>query len=200
MLIDCQAPKLFYISEIGCQMPSYLAYISHASCACGKVSIEITGNPIASVACYCTSCREAGRAFDRLQSLANLVDEDGGTEMILVRKDRVQCVRGGEFLEEHRLVERSPTRRVISVCCSSPMFLDFSKGHWLTMYRDRFEEKMLATQMRLMTGDRIPGKELSDDVPNHKGHSIRFMINLLLPWFAMGFRRPKISWGKPVAN
>src|SRR5712671_5622189 len=54
------------------------------------------------------------------------------------RKDRVHCVTGQEYLEEHRLKPDSPTRRVIATCCNSGMFLDFTKGHWLTMYRNRF--------------------------------------------------------------
>ena len=45
---------------------------------------------------------------------------------------------GQEYLEEHRLKPDFPTRRVIATCCNSGMFLDFTKGHWLTMYRNRF--------------------------------------------------------------
>jgi hypothetical protein len=63
---------------------------------------------------------------------------DGGTDYLLYRKDRVQCVRGQEHLEAHRLKPESPTRRVIATCCNSAMFLDFTKGHWLTLYRNRF--------------------------------------------------------------
>jgi len=44
---------------------------------------------------------------------------DGGTDYVLYRKDRVQCVTGQEYLEEHRLKPDSPTRRVIATCCNS---------------------------------------------------------------------------------
>jgi hypothetical protein len=38
-------------------------------------------------------------------------------------------------VEEHRLKPDSPTRRVVATCCNSAMFLDVTKGHWLSMYR-----------------------------------------------------------------
>ena len=47
---------------------------------------------------------------------------------------------GAEYLEEWRLKPNSPTRRVVATCCNSAMFLDFTKGHWLSMYRNRFPQ------------------------------------------------------------
>jgi hypothetical protein len=43
---------------------------------------------------------------------------------------------GQEHLEEHRLEPDSPTRRVIAKCCNSAMFVDFTKGHWVSMFRN----------------------------------------------------------------
>jgi len=37
-----------------------------ARCACGGVEYEAIGAPITSVVCYCASCQEAGRAFEKL--------------------------------------------------------------------------------------------------------------------------------------
>ena len=48
-----------------------------------------------------------------------VLNPDGGTDYVLYRKDRVQCVTGQEHLEEHRLKPDSPTRRVIATCCNS---------------------------------------------------------------------------------
>jgi hypothetical protein len=50
--------------------------------------------------------------------------------------------------------------------------------------------------MRVMTRDRREGVALAGDVPNHAGHSGRFMLRLMAAWIAMGFRRPEITWGK----
>ena len=46
-----------------------------------------------------------------------------------------------------------------------------------------------------MTKDRRAGVELANDVPNLSTHSGKFMFKLLTAWIAMGFRKPKITWG-----
>jgi hypothetical protein len=78
------------------------------------------------------------------------------------------------------------------------MFLDFTKGHWLTMYRNRFPAGAPPLEMRLMTQDRRDGVALADDVPNYDGHSGKFMLRLIAAWIAMGLRRPEITLGKTV--
>ena len=65
-------------------------------------------------------------------------DPDGGTAYLLYRKDRFSCIKGEQLLKSLRIREPSPTRRVIASCCNSAMFLDFEKGHWLSVYRARF--------------------------------------------------------------
>jgi hypothetical protein len=166
------------------------------TCQCGNVKFEALGPPILTVACYCTSCQEAGRQLEQLASAAPLVDSDSGTGMILYRKDRVQCMMGQQCLEEHRLKPDSPTRRVIATCCNSAMFLDFTKGHWLSMFRTRFPAGAPPIEIRVMTNERQAGVELADDMPNYGGRSGKFMLKLIAAWIAMGFRRPEITLGK----
>ncbi len=118
--------------------------------------------------------------------------------MILYRKDRVQCVMGQEHLREYRLKPESPTRRVIATCCNSAMFLDFTRGHWLSMFRNRFATGAPPIEIRIMTKERRAGVELADDLPNYSGHSGKAMLKLIGAWVAMGFRKPEIAWGKTV--
>ena len=167
-----------------------------ATCRCGKVKLETVGRPILTGSCYCTSCQEAGRRFEQLASAPPLLNPDGGTDFVLFRKDRVHCVRGQEYLEEHRLKPGSPTRRVVATCCNSALFLDFTQGHWLTVYRNRFPTGAPPLEMRVMTGERRGGVELDDDVPNHAGRSGKFALKLIAAWIAMGLRRPEIRLGK----
>jgi hypothetical protein len=111
--------------------------------------------------------------------------------------ERIECcVMGQEHLEEHRLKPDSPTRRVIATCCNSGMFLDFTKGHWLAMYRNRFPAGAPPLEMRVMTQHRRDGVELADDLPNYDSHSGKFMLGLIAAWIAMGLRRPEITLGK----
>jgi hypothetical protein len=170
----------------------------HLHYQCGKVKFEAVGSPILTGSCYCTSCQEAGRQFEQLTSAPPVLDPDSGTGLILYRKDRVQCVGGHQYLEEHRLKPDSPTRRVIAKCCNSAMFLDFTKGHWLSMFRNRFPTGAPPLEMRVMTKERRVGVELADDLPNYSGHSGKFMLKLITAWIAMGFRRPEITLGKTV--
>jgi hypothetical protein len=167
-----------------------------AVCRCGKVKLEAIGRPILAASCYCASCQEAGRRFEQLASAPPVLNPDGGTDCLLYRKDRVRCVTGQEHLEEHRLKPESPTRRVLATCCNSALFADFTKGHWLTLYRNRFPASAPPVEVRVMTRDRREGVTLADDVPNAAGYPAKFMMRLIAAWIAMGLRKPEIAWGK----
>jgi hypothetical protein len=78
------------------------------------------------------------------------------------------------------------------------MFLDFTKGHWLSVYRGRLPDDMPPATMRMMTAERPKGVILPDDMVNYSRHSGKFMLKLLLAWVTMGFRRPAVG-GVPQA-
>jgi len=166
-----------------------------ARCACGGVTVEATGAPITSLICYCASCQKAGRAFERLPAAPPVLETDGGTAAILYRKDRVRCVGGRAHLEEHRLKPDSPTRRLVATCCNTAMFLDFTRGHWLSIYRRRFPDGAPEIEMRVMTRDRRASAALADDVPNHRGLAGALVVKLLAAWIAMRFQTPKFDVG-----
>ena len=52
--------------------------------------------------CYCASCQEAGRRHQAAPGADPVLAEDGGTDYVLYRKDRVRCVNGGDLFEERR--------------------------------------------------------------------------------------------------
>ena len=164
-----------------------------ASCRCGAVVLQLMGAPIVHTACYCTSCREEGRRIERLSGAPPVVGADGGTDFVLYRKDRVRCVQGGERLEAHRRTPGSPTRRMVAACCNSAMFADFTKGHWLTLYRARVSGPVPPLEMRVMTVDRLVDVALPPDVPNHATHAGALIWKLMMAWMAMGFRKPKVE-------
>jgi hypothetical protein len=164
-----------------------------ASCRCGKVGLEIVGAAILRGSCYCASCQEAGHRYPAAPGVDSVLAEDGGTDYVLYRKDRVRCVRGGDLFEERRLKPDSPTRRMYARCCNMAMFLDFTKGHWLTVYRGRLPDDIPPPTMRMMTAERPAGVILPDDMANYPGHSGKFMRKLLGAWMAMGFRRPAVE-------
>jgi hypothetical protein len=164
-----------------------------APCRCGKVELEIDGAPILRGICYCASCQEAGRRHHAAPGADSILAEDGGTDYVLYRKDRIRCVKGGDLLDERRLKPDSPTRRIFARCCNTAMFVDFTKGHWLTIYRGRLPNDMPPATMRVMTAARPQGVTLPDDMANYPGRSGKFMLKLLRAWIAMRFRRPAVD-------
>lgn len=165
-----------------------------ASCQCGAVTLELTGKPIVAATCYCQSCQTAGAAFAALPGATPVVGADGGTPYVLMRKDRLAWRSGSEQLQEHRLTPDSPTRRFMAQCCNAPVALEFTKGHWLSVYAARLAEgERPAAEMRTIVGDRPAGVELPGDIPNYRTPSGKFMWRLLTAWIAMGFRAPPLE-------
>lgn len=164
-------------------------------CSCGAAALELSGSPIVSVECHCESCRAAGRRLEALPGAPPLLEDNLATRMVLYRKDRVRCLAGAELLAEVRLTPTSKTRRVVTTCCHTPMFLEFSGGHWLSLYTRRWPAgEVPALELRTMVRDAPPGTELSDDVPNARTQSLSFFAKLLGAWIAMGLRAPKLDY------
>ena len=171
------------------------------SCHCGRTRLSVEKAPILTAECCCTSCRTAGQRLEALPNAPEIVEPNGATHFVLYRKDRVRFEKGLDQLREHRLTPESATRRVVAVCCNTPVFLEFSKGHWLSIYGGLWPlETRPAIEMRTMTGDALTGVTLSNDVPNPKSHSLSFMARLMIAWVAMGFRVPKIDFIKGEVN
>lgn len=165
------------------------------ACRCGQVALEVRGEPILVPVCYCESCQKAGAMIAGLPDAVPTLGEDGGTPFVMVRKDRIACLRGEALMAEHRLTEKSSTRRVIATCCNSAMFLEFSQGHWLSLYRDRYApEERPEIEMRVMTKGKRADVSFGDALPVYATHSGRFMWKLLGAWVAMGFRTPKVDY------
>lgn len=165
------------------------------TCTCGQVALEVQGRPIVSAECLCTDCQNAGAFLQSLPGAPPTLDQKAATRFVLYRKDKVRDVKGQGFLREHRLSKDSKTRRVVAICCNTPMFLEFSNGHWLSVYGGLWPVASLpALQIRTMTRDRPEGVELPDDVPNPRTHTFSFYAKLLRTWAAMRLRAPKVDF------
>jgi hypothetical protein len=155
------------------------------SCACGKVQWQAIGAPIAAVACYCDDCQQGSRQIEALPNAPAVADAQGATQYLLYRKDRLECSKGRELLRAFRLREKSPTKRVVASCCNSAMYLDFEKGHWLSVYRARFSAAAPPLQMRIQTRFRPSNREALSDLPAHPGFPLRLISKLLFARVAM---------------
>lgn len=171
--------------------------MTELACACGRVRLDVTREPIVSSECYCDSCRAAGAKLEARSGAPRIRNPHGGTRFVLYRKDRVRFLDGTDLLSELRLTPKSPTRRVVATCCTTPVFLEFENGHWLSLYGGLWPEGTLPPlELRTMTSDLPDASVLDDQVPNGKRQSFSFFAKLLGAWVAMGFRSPKIAFVK----
>jgi len=167
------------------------------SCACGAFHIALEGSPFIATECHCNSCREAAAHLASLPPAFPLTQANGGTPYILYRKDRVRFPAGTGALRAARLSETAPTRRVLTTCCNSPVFLEFQGGHWLSLYAGLWPDAQRpAIDIRTMTSDLPEGHMLDGALPAGKWTTAGFYARLLAAWIAMGFKTPRID----VAN
>ena len=165
------------------------------TCTCGQPALEVQGIPIISAECLCGDCQNAGAFLQSLPGAPPTLDQKGATRFVLYRKDRVRCEKGQDLLREHQLSKDSTTRRVVAICCNTPMFLEFTKGHWLSIYGGLWPSASLpALEIRTMTRSRPQGVVLANDVPNPSTHTFSFYAKLFHAWAAMRFRAPKVDF------
>ncbi len=149
-----------------------------ALCSCGSVELEAIGAPITSTVCYCESCQEGSRQIEALPDGCPVCDSDGGTAYVLYRKDRVEYSKGFPLLRSYKLRDESSTNRVVATCCNSPMFLNFEKGHWLSIYRTALQGDLPPLEMHVHTKCKRAGSDLPNDVPSYPAYSLKFMAKL----------------------
>lgn len=168
-------------------------------CVCGEVRIEAKGAPILVSECLCDSCREAAARLAALPVARSILTCYGATPAAEYRKDRLRFLSGRQYLREFRLKPDAGSRRVIAVCCNTPLFLEMKGGHWVSVYLHLWPEALRPKpELRTMTGDLPDASLLPDDIPNLRTHTIGFYAKLFWAWIAMGFRNPWIEVAGPI--
>ncbi len=160
---------------------------TRVSCACGKVEYEATGKPIVTAVCYCDDCQRGARQIEALSGAVPVLGDDGGTAFVLYRKDRFKCTKGHELLMDLRLKENSPTRRVVSQCCHSAMYLDFQKGHWVSVYRARLQGALPPIQVNVQTRFKPDPEHTPPGIPSYRAVPPRLFAKILFARIAMLF-------------
>jgi hypothetical protein len=157
------------------------------SCSCGKVELAVTGTPIVTAVCYCDDCQRGARQIAALPDAAPVLETDDGCAYVLYRRDRFECVKGREWLRDMRLKDSSPTRRVIAGCCNSAMFVDFKKGHWVSIYRARFRNPRPPVQMHIQTQFKLKPEHPPSGVTSSRGFPPMLFVKLISARIAMLF-------------
>jgi hypothetical protein len=87
-------------------------------CKCGAVQGQVLkGAPSNRVRCYCTDCRAFGRFVG---PAAQVLDAQGGTEIVQVCQSRLRFDRGLEHLASIRLTDKGMIRWYAQ-CCHTPI-------------------------------------------------------------------------------
>ncbi|WP_375597249.1 hypothetical protein [Devosia sp. Naph2] len=120
--------------------------------------------------------------------------DNGGIPYALYRKDRIRLPDGTAGLAEFRLSDTAPTRRVLTTCCNTPIFLEFEGGHWVSLFTGLWPENQRPEpRIRTQTGDVPDGVTLDDSLPAGTMTTAGFYAKLLGEWIAMGFKTPKFE-------
>jgi hypothetical protein len=159
-----------------------------ATCACGAVTLEATGAPIVTAVCYCDDCQKAGRQIETMPGAPTVLDADGGSALVMFRKDRLRCVEGADRLTPVKLKPKSPTTRYVASCCNSAMYLGFDDAkHWVDVFRNRVSDEPPPVQARVCTKFRPAGAELPNDAPTYGSYPPGLIFRLLGSKVAMMF-------------
>jgi hypothetical protein len=163
-------------------------------CQCGQFNMEVIGKSLLSAQCHCNSCRRAALELSNYSPARALTEDNGGTNYTLYRKDRVQFSAGLDGLHAYRLSPTAPTRRVLTSCCGTPVFVEFIGGHWLSIYTSMWpmSERERPT-LRTQVTDAPQGTKFDSSIPAGKWTTVKFYARLAAAWAAMGFRTPKLN-------
>lgn len=163
-------------------------------CQCGQFHMEVVGSPLLSAQCHCASCRKAARELANFGPARALTEDNGGTNYTLYRKDRVRFPHGLDGLHAYRLSATAPTRRVLTACCNSPVFVEFTGGHWLSIYTSMWPmAERQRPDLRTQIADAPAQTKFDHSIPASKWHTTKFYARLAAAWAAMGFRTPKLK-------
>ena len=163
-----------------------IASVTPIGCSCGRVEMEASGDPILNAACYCDDCQAGAHQIEGLAKAPRIMDPDGGTQLVLYRKDRIAVTKGAGPLTAYRLTRKTATNRMVATCCNCAMTMTFTdRRHWVPVFRGRLKGPVPPLQMRICTKFKPEGVRLSDDVPSYPGYPPVMMWKLVKAWVPM---------------
>jgi len=160
-----------------------------ASCECGKVTFETLGEPILAGVCYCDDCQAGCKMLEELPDAPPAMDEDGGSNYLTFRDDRVTITSGEKLIKSYKLKEKAPTKRYVASCCNSALYVKFSMGHWKSTFRNRYISETPPVEIRSQTQFRTSSLPFPDNAPTYKKFPLSLFGKLIKARIAMAFGR-----------
>lgn len=158
-----------------------------ATCECGKFCVEILTfpkNTPGRLKCYCDDCQSFLHYIQR----ADLLDENGGTEIIPFYPAELKIISGKELLKCLRLVSHGMFRFYTS-CCNTPVANTDPKRAWAGFHR-RMLVRKISSHIEQSLGPiraSILGKYAKGVPPAGTPQKINFTgIKVVLPFILKG--------------
>ncbi len=149
-------------------------------CSCGQVELRASGEPISRIVCYCDDCQAGSAQVEALPNARAVKDALGGTAYVLVRKDKVEWVKGKNLIKHYKIRENSTTRRNVASCCNSAVIVDFEGWQpWITLYGTAIVGGCPAPQMRFFTRFAPEPARVPNDVPGYARFPLSFPLKVL---------------------
>jgi hypothetical protein len=155
-----------------------------ATCACGKVRMKVSGDPIVSAICHCDSCVAGAQMIEALPNAAQVRDAYGGCPYLTYRDDRFEITEGAALLKGVKLSDSAPTTRFYASCCNAGMYLKYRPGWWVSTYRARYTGDLPPATMR---NNVKPGAPVPGDPPVKNGFPLGLFAKLIGARIAMLF-------------
>lgn len=93
-------------------------------------------------------------------------------------------------MQGNKIREKSATNRIVATCCNSAMYLNLDGwGHWVSVYRARFQEDVPPLQMRINTKFKPENNVIPSDVRSYSTFPLKFMAKLVAARIAMLLHR-----------
>jgi hypothetical protein len=130
--------------------------------------------------CYCDDCQHGARRIEALPGAGTLLEPDGGTTLLLWRKDRVKCLQGETLLQGTRIRPKTKTERMVARCCNSAMLVRFDDSRpWVSIFHARIGGEAPPPEMRIMTKFSPAGADFPDDLPSYRTFPLWLPIKLV---------------------
>lgn len=156
-------------------------------CECKKFSAKLLNFPKATpgrLICYCDDCQTYLHYINR----SDLLDENGGSEIIPAYPSDIEILRGKEHLRCIRLSPKGMYRFVTS-CCNTPFANTDPVRPWVGIFRRMYITKNPNTldQNLPLVRTRVMGKFAYGQLPSGTSQTFDFKsINSIMPFLLKG--------------
>lgn len=187
--------------KIDDKQPKEYAMPHPVQCKCGTLKGEISDTGTCNrVACYCKDCR----AFARfLSTTPDILDQQGGTEIIQLAQSRLRFTQGEEQLAAMRLTDKGMIRWYAK-CCETPIgnVLANPKLSFIGMIHTCLKQDRMAQDFGTNIATAHVGSALGESKPQQTGMPgvvARMAWIMLSDWISGSYKKSALfdSDGKP---